>query len=289
MTVVALGLVLAAAILHSGWNLMAKRAADQLLFLWLAIVAGVIVFTPGFLIVIGDNPIPMRGWLLIGASSVIHVAYFALLAGAYSRTDLSIAYPLARGTGPLFVLIFSVAILQERPSPLGIIGIIAVVVGVFLVQAQGLSLRALGAPFRALMLPGPRLALLTGLSIGVYSMVDKLGVGYVHPVAYMYLWVTGTAIIMAPAMLPRLQPVMALARSEAGWIVAGGTLMFGAYILVLTAMTTTNVSYVAATRETSIVLAALYGGLLLREGMGIARIVGAVSLAVGVALIGVGG
>ncbi|MCY4108556.1 MAG: DMT family transporter [Chloroflexi bacterium] len=288
MTEAAIGLVLASAVLHSTWNYMAKRSADKLLFLWLASAAGLVLFTPAFILVVKDNPVPLAGWVFIGLSSVVHVAYFVLLGGAYSRTDLSVVYPLARGSGPIFVLVLSIVILRESPSLLGLLGILAVVVGVYLIQASALTFNALAAPLRALVSTGSRWALLTGLTIGLYSIIDSAGVQHVHPLVYMYLWSVGTLAIIAPWMAPRVTRVRRLKR-EIGWIFAAGSLMFGAYILVLTALQTSSVSYVAAARETSIVFAALYGGLLLREGVGPARILGACLVASGVALIGIAG
>ena len=288
MTEAAIGLVLASAVLHSTWNYMAKRSMDKLLFLWLAMGAGLVLFTPAFILVVRDNPVPVAGWVLIGLSSVVHVIYFVLLGGAYSRTDLSVVYPLARGTGPIFVLIFSIVILREFPSLFGLLGILAVVVGVYLIQASALTFSALGTPLRALVSSGSRWALLTGLTVGLYSIIDSAGVRHVQPVVYMYLWSTGTFAIIAPWMAPRVVKVRRLKR-EIGLIFAAGGLMFGAYILVLTALQTSSVSYVSAARETSIVFAAIYGGLLLREGVGLARVLGACLVALGVALIGIAG
>ena len=288
MTEAAIGLVLASAVLHSAWNYMAKRSADKLPFLWLAITAGLVLFTPAFIFVVRDNPVPPAGWVFIGLSSVVHVLYFVLLGGAYSRTELSVVYPLARGTGPIFVLVLSVFILREVPSLPGLLGILAVVSGVCLIQASALTAHALGAPLRALVSSGSRWALLTGLTIGLYSIIDSTGVRHAHPIVYMYLWSVGTIALMAPWMAARIPDVRQLKR-EAGWIFAAGGLMFGAYILVLTALQTSSVSYVSAARETSIVFAAVYGGLLLREGVGLARILGACLVASGVALIGIAG
>lgn len=288
MTEAAIGLVLASAVLHSTWNYMAKRSMDKLLFLWLAMGAGLILFTPAFILVVRDNPVPLAGWVLIGLSSVIHVIYFVLLGGAYSRTDLSVVYPLARGTGPIFVLVLSIVILREFPSLFGLLGILAVVVGVYLIQASALTFYALGTPLRALVSSGSRWALMTGLTIGLYSIIDSAGVQHVHPLMYMYLWSTGTFAIIAPWMASRATTVRRLKR-EIGWIFAAGGLMFGAYILVLTVLQTSSVSYVSAARETSIVFAAIYGGLLLREGVGLARILGACLVACGVAFIGIAG
>ena len=235
------------------------------------------------------NTIERSTWLLIACSSLVHVLYFVLLAGAYSRTDMAIAYPLARGTGPLFVLVLSFIFLQQTPSVMGGMGIVAVVVGVYLVQAQKLTLHDIGGSVRSLLLSGPKRALLTGLTIGLYSIIDSVGVQHTHPVIYMYLWVAGTFVLVTPWMIVRLGTVFHVARSEFGWIVGAGAFLFGAYLLVLSAMTLSPVSYVAATREVSVVLALIYGGGLLKERLGPARFAGASLVASGLILIGTAG
>ena len=290
MDLAALALVLASAFLHSGWNLLTKRSRDQGAFLWLAIIAGLIVYAPAVAFLLPQHPISGEGWIFIAASAVIHVFYFLFLGGALARTDLSVAYPLARGTGPLFVLIIALVVLGEAPTGPGIVGVLLVIAGVYLLNTARLTFRALTRPFRALLTtPGTRYALLTGLTIGVYSVVDKAGVDRVNPMLYMWLWVLGTALLMAPFYLrepARIGPVL---RREYRTIIAAGVLLFGAYTMVLTAMTWSIVTYVSAARETSILIATLYGALLLRESVGPVRVLGALVLALGVAFIAIAG
>ena len=286
----ALARALGSAFLHSGWNYMAKRSRDQGAFLWLAIIAGVIGYAPAFAILLPSHPISGEGWIFIVASAVIHVFYFLFLGGALSRTDLSVAYPLARGTGPLFVLIIAFIVLGESPTVAGVGGVLLVIAGVYLLSTEHLTIRDLTRPFRALVtMPGTRLALLTGVTIGIYSVLDKAGVTRVNPLIYMWLWVLGSALLMAPYYLRKPVRLTSLVRREYLWIIAAGILLFGAYTMVLTAMTWSIVTYVSAARETSILIATLYGVLLLKERAGRARILGALSLAAGVALIAVAG
>ncbi len=290
MDLAALALALGSAFLHSGWNYMAKRSRDQGAFLWLAIIAGVIGYAPAFAILLPSHPISGEGWIFIVASAVIHVFYFLFLGGALSRTDLSVAYPLARGTGPLFVLIIAFIVLGESPTVAGVGGVLLVIAGVYLLSTEHLTIRDLTRPFRALVtMPGTRLALLTGVTIGIYSVLDKAGVTRVNPLIYMWLWVLGSALLMAPYYLRKPVRLTSLVRREYLWIIAAGILLFGAYTMVLTAMTWSIVTYVSAARETSILIATLYGVLLLKERAGRARILGALSLAAGVALIAVAG
>ena len=290
MDLAALALVLGSAFLHSGWNLMAKRSLDQGVFLWLAIIAGLIVYAPAVAVLLPQHPVSGEGWLFIAASAVIHVFYFLFLGGALSRTDLSVAYPLARGTGPLFVLVIALVFLGEAPTGPGLGGVLLVIAGVYLLNMPRLTLRALAGPFRALITtPGTRYALLTGLTIGIYSVLDKAGVTRVNPMLYMWFWVLGTALLMAPVYLRRPARVVSTLRIEYRWMIAAGILLFGAYTMVLTAMTWSIVTYVSAARETSILIATLYGALLLKERVGRVRVVGALILALGVTLIAVAG
>jgi drug/metabolite transporter (DMT)-like permease len=286
----ALALVLGSAFLHSGWNYMAKRSLDQGAFLWLAIIAGLVVYAPAFAILLPRHPISGEDWIFIAASAVIHVFYFLFLGGALSRTDLSVAYPLSRGTGPLFVLVVAFIVLGESPTVAGIGGVFLVIGGVYLLSTERLTVRDLTRPFRALLTtPGTRLALLTGVTIGIYSVLDKAGVARVNPLIYMWMWVLGSVLLMAPYYLRKPARITGALRREYRWIIAAGILLFGAYVMVLTAMTWSFVTYVSAARESSILIATLYGIVLLKERAGRARILGALALAAGVALIAVAG
>lgn len=289
MTGAAIALVIGSAFLHAAWNLLAKRSSGQRAFMALALVAALLLYAPVFAVLLSKSSIPPRGWLFIGASAVIHAGYYLFLGGAYARSDLSVVYPLARGTGPLFVLIISAVLLREFPTRLGLAGIALVIVGVFLLHSRDLSLVSPRAAWRALFSPGSRFALLTGVTIGMYSTVDKAGVALVHPLVYMYLCTAGAVVCMVPFLLRRPLPRPALVRREGRSALVAGALLFGAYWLVLTAMTTTKVSYVAAARETSILIAAIYGRLVLKEHTGSARQAGALALAAGVALIALAG
>lgn len=289
MTAAALALVLASAFLHSGWNLIAKRSSANIPFVWVACLGGLFLYAPVFAVVVANNPIPPRGWIFVGASAAIHAAYFLLLGGAYARSDLSIVYPLARGTGPLFVVILAMVFLKEAPTAAGLAGVLLVIAGVYALHAGALLRASPAKTLRTLSSAGSRLALLTGVTIGLYSTVDKAGVVLVQPLAYVYLQVAGAALLMGPAMLRRTGPIVAVIRREVWWALAAGALLFGAYALVLTAMTSSKVSYVAAARETSILIAAAYGGLILKEKLRPPRLAGAALLALGVTLIVAGG
>lgn len=276
--------------MHSGWNYMAKRSQDQGIFLWLAITAGAIIYAPAFFILLPHNPVSGKGWIFIAASAVIHVFYFVFLGGALSRGHLSFVYPLARGIGPLFVLVLSYGFMGEIPNIAGGVGVFLVIAGVALLGTQGQTISGIMRTLRRRRLSsGALLALLTGLTIGIYSVIDKGGVSHVNPLMYMWLWVVGSVFLMAPYHLRSHTRVLLVVKTEYLWVMVAGILLFGAYTMVLAAMNLTIVTYAAAMRETSILIATLYGAVLLKERVSRARMAGILILLLGVALIGIFG
>ena len=288
MTALALALVVAAALLHSIWNFLYKRAKDKASFAWLFGLAAVVLYLPAFLLMVGRQPIPREAWFVIAASGVIHTLYFAFLGRGYSVGDLSLVYPMARGTGPLLVPVWAMAFLGERPSAIGLAGILVVVLGVYILHLTEISWRGLIAPLRSLRTKPTRIALFSGLLISAYTVVDKVGVSYLDPLVYMYLFTALYSALYGPYVLwtSGLDTVTAELRSNALHIVAVGFLMVFTYVMVLHAMTMSNVSYVAATRELGVVFGAAMGTLLLKESYGRSKLAGSLLIALGVALIG---
>ncbi len=288
MSGVALGLVLISALAHALWNLLAKRSEDRLAFLWLLNVSIAVLGAPFIAVAVAGGAVSPAGWLYVVGTGLLHVAYFSTLGLGYTRGDLSLVYPIARGTGPLLVTLLAIPVFGEVPSPAGALGIALVLLGINCSHLSGLERSALAAPVRAAVShPGSRYALLTGVVICGYTLWDRAGVTLVPPLVYGYFVFAIPALVLAPWMLGR----RALAPRELRrWVLSallGGVLSYGAYGLVLTAFTMSKVSYVAAAREIGIVFGALLGALVLKEKHGTARVAGAVLVFLGVSLIGI--
>lgn len=275
MSPLALLLVLLAALCHSGWNLIVKTDARRLEIQSGALVVGTLVCAP-VLFFYSPWTLPPQAWVAIAVSALFESAYVLALTSAYGAGDMSLVYPVARGSGTVLVAPLAVLLLGERLSPQGVIGITLVVGGIFL--SHGLGRGALRGwtvgrgQHRALAW-----ALLTGVFIASYSLVNKVGVTLAPVPLYAFL------VFLADAVLVRLvQPWWGVApsalRRDAPWgrMIVVGVLMMGAYLAVLVAMSRAPVSYVVATREVSVVLAALFGALVLRERHSAARVAGAV-------------
>jgi len=276
MTALSLILVLLSAVAHSSWNLMLKRAGDPEVFAWCLLVVASVLLTPVGLALLWYNSVGLSGLWFLLATIVLHVLYFNLLARGYAQGDLSLVYPVARGMGPMLVPVLAVIFLNETIAPLAIAGIVAIIGGIYTISWWGNFHQVLRSPLLFLRSAGMRYAVLTGLTIAAYSIVDKEGVGQVQPLLYMYLLGTGTAIMLAPYILAQkgAAAVKAEWRANAIPITVAGLLTFTAYGLALTAFSLSRVSYVSPAREVGIVIGVMMGVFLLKEPFGGGRLLG---------------
>jgi drug/metabolite transporter (DMT)-like permease len=205
------------------------------------------------------------------ATGALQLLYFTLLATAYRVSELSVVYPIARGTAPVLVLVIGVAALGHTTSAGQVTGVVMVGAGVLLVR--GLT-PGRGAP----------LGLVIACVIAAYTLVDKNGVRHAGAVPYLELSMIGPTILYASA----IARTKGVARLRAEWgpaTLVAGICTFGAYALVLLALQRAAAAPVAAVRETSVVLTALLARRVLKETVGAARIAGAVAVAGGIALL----
>lgn len=288
MTTLALILVLLSAVAHATWNFLAKRATNQEVFIWWVLISISVLLLPLAAILIWRYPISYPGWWFIFGTVVLHALYFVFLGRSYTYADLSLAYPVARGTGAaLLVPVIGALVLKEIITTLAIVGIISVVLGIFTVYWWGQFQKFLHDPFRFFREAGARYALLTGLVIAVYSVWDKMGVSYVNPFLYMYFLVLGSTLFLAPYIC-RIHGTKAIRieiKRKTGSIIISGFLMFIAYGLILFALQFSRVSYISPAREVGIVIGVLFGTLMLGEPFGKGRILGSCLIVFGLVLI----
>ena len=287
MTALSLVLVLLSAVAHASWNLMLKRAADPEVFAWCLLVVATVLLAPLGVALFLYNSVGLPGLWFVLATIVLHVLYFNLLARGYAQGDLSLVYPVARGMGPMLVPVLAVVFLNETIEPLAIAGIAAIIGGIYTISWWGNFHQVLRSPLLFLRSTGMRYAVLTGLTIAAYSIVDKEGVGHIQPLLYMYFLSFGTAVMLAPYILFRkgAAAVRTEWRANAVPITVAGLLTFTAYGLVLTAFSLSRVSYVAPAREVGIVIGVLMGVFLLKEPFGGGRLLGSGFIVGGLALV----
>lgn len=281
-------LVLLAGLIHAGWNIAAKHAGGDTRFAWFSSALIAVIWAPvGWWF--ARTELPRWGameWAMVVASGVIHVFYFTTLLRGYRRADLTVVYPLARGSGPLITALVAVLFLGERISALGGAGIAAVVGGVFLIAGgPGLWRAAHDPAARERLHRGLYYGALTGLSIAAYSVVDgyTVKVLLVSPIVLDYMGNLVRLVLFSPRVLRDRAEALRLWRLQ--WRHALLVAVFSpvAYVLVLFAMQRAPLSHVAPAREVSMLFAALIGGHLLREGDRGLRILGALCIGLGVA------
>ena len=283
MSTTALTLVVIGAFIHAFWNLLVKRAVGGVAFVWLFSLASAVLYAPIVVALLVFDPPEHYGltqWLLILISGVLHLLYAVTLSWGYKVADLSVVYPVARGTGPLLSCLVAIAILGERPSTIGWAGIALIVAGVFLIAATGSASvsdnrrRAQGVFYGGL----------TGMCIAAYTINDAYAVKFllVSPILLDYFGNIVRLIFLTPTVLTARAALRHQWRKNLRLGIMVGALMPLSYILALFAMQLAPVSYVAPARELSMLIGALFGAKLLHEGNTVQRLIGTILMIAGI-------
>ena len=293
MSTSAFALIILAGLIHALWNIAAKKAGGDARFAFFTAVLMMLVWAPlGWWL--GRTAVPLWGareWAIVALSGVLHVLYYVVLLRGYRKADLTVVYPLARGTGPLLTALVAVTLLGERLSALGALGIAGVVGGVFLIAGgPGLLRAAHDAQARRRVKKGMLYGLLTGLFIASYTVVDGYAVKamLLSPILVDYMGNFVRVLVLAPAALRNRAETARLWAVQWRYALLVAAVSPVAYVLVLFAMQVAPLSHVAPAREVSMLFAALIGGHLLGEGDRAARLAGALLIAVGVVALGLG-
>jgi drug/metabolite transporter (DMT)-like permease len=286
MTAFALALVLSAAFIHAGWNFLAKRAGEGgAAFVWLFAALSSLFYAPlAVFIYFWQQPYigPLQLGFMAG-SALIHVAYFLILQRGYRVGDLSLVYPLARGTGPTISTFAAILILGERPTPLAIVGALLVAAGVFFLAGTAggsKGSRKWGAGY----------GLLTGAIIAAYTLWDKHAVSalLIPPLLQDYCTTMARVFMLGPVALRKWGDVKREWRVHRKEAIGVALLCPLSYIMVLTALISAPVSYIAPAREVSILIGAVMGSRLLAEEDARRRLPAAAAIVAGVIALAVG-
>jgi drug/metabolite transporter (DMT)-like permease len=265
----ALALALAAAFLHAGWNVFLGGSEDVEARTAVVLGLSVVLFAP---VAAATWSVSWAVAPYVAASAALETVYFALLVVAYRRRELSVVYPIARGSAPVLVLLGTAVVLGREVSAAAAVGVCLVAVGVVLVRGIGSGTE------------GVFVALAIGCAIAGYTLVDKEGLRHAASLPYLELVLLPVALVAVPLVVARRGAHAVRAQLAASTVVAA-VASFGAYALVLAALRLAPAPEVAAVRETSVVIAAVFAGAFLRERVGPGRLLGAVAVAAGVALI----
>ncbi len=259
-----IALVAVSALLHVAWNVRLKTAGDPLRAATVGMLAASLGIVPAGIAawwIAGRVPLPVEGVALGILSGVIEAGYFVLLSAAYRRGDLSVVYPIARGTAPLLAVAIGVGLLGERLGVAGSLGVMALLAGFLLLQQPWRAFRG----HRAFD-PSIAFALATGVTIAAYSAVDRVGTRLIDPLPYAaILWVTASIVLVVWNRVVSGGAVFAGGREQVRRAAIGGWLTLIAYLLILYALSVAPLSGVAPLRESATVFAAAWGSVRLGE------------------------
>ena len=288
MSLYALTLVLSAALLHASWNYLLKKCGGGIGVLTLSAIVATVALTPFSLYLIFANHFTFTPIMIgvIAGSGVLHMIYFLLLDRAYrSGGDLSVVYPLARATGPLLTIVVATLIFGEHMSALALTGAVLILISALVLTGNPAKLFSKNAS------AGAGFALLCGCMIASYTLWDKQAVAVLLIPPVLFDWGANLSRItmLTPLAIKREPGAITRAwTAHRKTVIAIGVLSPLSYILVLTAMVFTPVSYVAPARELSILFAALLGAHVLKEGDATRRTIAAFGMVLGVSGLALG-
>ncbi len=276
--------ILGSACIHVVAHVVLRRSRNRMAAVWWVLLWAGVLFLPVALW--AWRPIPGIAWGIMGVSAIFEAGYFYAIAKAYSFETISIVYPLARGTAPIFLLLWAWWGLKEPVQWGGALGVFSIGAGLYLINLPTWS--AWREPLRALARPGPQWALGAGVCISLYSFIDRIGIGYLEPFLYTYvaLWITWLMLTPLTWREVGLQTLKAEFHASRWGLMLAGFTTTAAYTIVLyVILNGTPASYAGAVREISVVFGVLVGMFFLKEEGTVMRIVGALFVAGGVAII----
>ncbi len=288
-----LALVILAGLIHAVWNIAAKKAGGDARFATFTGVLMALIWAP-LGIWLGWDVLPTWGsveWGLVVVSGILHVVYYIALLRGYRKADLTVVYPLARGSGPLLSSLVAILLLGEQITAFGVVGIFAVVAGVFFIAGGPGLFRAAHDPAkRAGVRTGMLYGLLTGVFIAMYTVVDGYAVKFalMSPILLDYYGNFARLLFLLPTVLRDRATAALHWRKQWKYALVVAVISPIGYVLVLYAMKAAPLSHVAPAREVSMLFAALIGGQLLGERDRLARIAGASLIAFGVMALALG-
>ncbi len=282
MDFISLLLVISASFIHATWNLLSKRTNGGIPFIWTVASLSAVIYAPLVIaLILMKNPhFGLDEIIFISGSAFLHLIYFIVLQAGYRKADLSVVYPIARGLGPTLSVLAAIVILGEKPSSIALLGAACVVAGIIIISSLGNVV----SKEKSAIMSGRFFGALSGMAIASYTIWDKYTVSavMVYPLILEYSSLLLRMIVLAPIAIKKKHEVSLgwkRHKKETIWVAILNPL---AFILVLTAMITTPVSYVAPAREMSILIGVVLGAKYLSEGYVVRRIIASAMIIIGV-------
>jgi len=271
MTLLASFLILLYCIGHSYWNFLVKKSDNPQIMLVLIAMGSWILFFPLALIYLFINPPSIESWLFIIINSILQIFYYAFLGKAYKLADLSIVYPLARGSAVFFIPIWGVLFFNESISSSAMFGISLVFIGLIFISVIPIINKDLLITRNLIV--GIILSVLVGLNISFYTIVDKKAVSSINPFIYPILITVGGSLgaIMFTGSKNKILDLKFQFQNNYKTVIIGSTIMYLAYSVMLYALNISKMSYAATTRELTIMVGIIWSYFFLKEKINLTR------------------
>jgi len=279
-------LIVGAAVMHASWNGIAKVSKNLVALMWWSTLFGTVGYGVWITTWVGFflSPSSRIPFLI---SAICETGYFVTLVKGYSQGDLSLVYPISRGSAPIFAALLGAVALAESLPLVGYVGIVLMVAGVF-VASQPVEQSKIKFGFHSILHDrAVGWALASGVFIAIYSVSDKVAVAGTNPLVYNWWVFAGNTVLWAPFVWRRYHFRTNFDELRNNWlgVIIVGVLSIGAYALALAALALTSASYVVAGRGLSVMIGAAIGSIMLKERFGTVRIIGATLMVAGLALI----
>jgi len=285
MTLLASFLILLYCIGHSYWNFLVKKSDNPQIMLVLIAMGSWILFFPIALIYLFLNPISIQSWIFILINAVLQVFYYAFLGKAYKLADLSIVYPLARGSAVFFIPLWGILFLNESISSTALFGIFMVFIGLLFISIIPIINKDLLITRNLII--GIILSILVGLNISFYTIVDKKAVSAVNPFIYPILITIGGSLgaIMFTGSKNKIVDLRLHFQKNYSTVIVGSTVMYFAYSVMLYALNISKMSYAATARELTIIVGIIWSYFFLKEKITFTRFLSIVIIFCGAVII----
>tara|TARA_B000000475_G_scaffold269858_1_gene264515 strand:+ start:288 stop:1157 length:870 start_codon:yes stop_codon:yes gene_type:complete len=285
MTLLASFLILLYCLGHSYWNFLVKKSDNPQIMLVLIAMGSWILFFPIALVYLFRNPISFESWLFILINSILQIFYYAFLGKAYKLADLSIVYPLARGSAVFFIPLWGILFFNESISTSAMFGIFLVFIGLIFISIIPIINKDLLITRNLII--GIILSVLVGLNISFYTIVDKKAVSSINPFIYPILITVGGSLgaIMFTGSKNKIMDLKLQFQNNFKTVIIGSTIMYLAYSVMLYALNISKMSYAATTRELTIIVGIIWSYFFLREEITRTRFLSIIIIFVGAIII----
>ena len=278
-------LILFSAVIHSIWNIQLKKSNDPITYIIAIAIVGWVIFTPYAIYRFFNSSISAETFLFTFSSFLIHFLYFLFLGRAYSKFELSVVYPIARGLSVFLIPVYGILILNEDMTFQAIAGCCLIILGIIMTGSISIGDVTNRYKRKLFIKGGVFSAILIGIIISLYSLVDKQASSGIDP--FLFVWITDTSAVILGIRFFRNSNFRNHFTKENIKLIIPGVFQFSSYAIVIYAYSSTMLSYAGTFREIGTVFGAIFAKIFLKEEFGRKKTLGILLIVLGALLISI--